>query len=95
VGFDDPAGRTWRGGAAGRAASPLGALFGKNGDDHVRVAPPPGGSAAPPPWRIEVIGAVKSRSAASPSTGHTAARPASLIERDTSNASPHERQQNA
>jgi hypothetical protein len=98
VGFDDPAGRTWRGAAVERAPAPVEVSFGKKGDDQLRVAPPVlggGAGAEPPPWRIDVIGTVKSRSASPPSTGHAASRPASLMARDTSNSSPHERQQNA
>ena len=94
VGLDDPAGRTWRG-VGGRAASPPGGVFGKKGEDQLRVALPAGGAAAPSAWRTEVIGAVKIRSAPRPSIGQVASRPASLIERETSNSSPQERQQNA
>jgi hypothetical protein len=98
VGFDEPGGSTWRGGVGGRDLSPLETLFGKKGDDQLRVAASPAGDladAAGSPWRTDVIGAVKTRSDPPPSTGHAASRPASLIERDTSNSSPHERQQNA
>jgi hypothetical protein len=100
VGFDEPGGSTWRGGVVGRGLSSLGTLFGKKGDDQLRlrVAPSAAGAladAAGSPWRTDVIGAVKTRSDPPPSTGHAASRPASPIERDTSNSSPHERQQNA
>jgi hypothetical protein len=94
VGFDEPAGNTCRG-RGGRGASAPGAVFGKKGEDQLRVALAVGGAAALSPWLTEVIGAVKMRSAPRPSTGHVASRPASLIERDTSNSSPQERQQNA
>ena len=55
VGFDDPAGRTWRGTPVVRGASPTGATFGKKGERPVRrAAPPPGGApAGPSPWRID------------------------------------------
>lgn len=97
VGFDEPAGRTWRGVAAGRAPAPIGVSFGKKGDDQPRVAPPALGAATggPSPWRIIVIGAVKRRSDSPPSAGHAASRPASLMARDTSNSIPQTRQQNA
>jgi hypothetical protein len=97
VGFEDPAGSTWRGTGAGGRVSLAGAVLGKNGDDQLRAELPAGDAAgaARSPWRTEVIGAVKTRSAPSPSTGHVASRPASLMERDTSNSSPQERQQNA
>ncbi len=48
-----------------------------------------------PPGGTDVIGAVKTRSDAPPSDGHLASRPASLMERDTSNSSPHVRQRKA
>jgi hypothetical protein len=97
VGFDEPAGRTWRVVAAERAPAPVGGSLGKKGDDQLRVAPPVLGAAAggPSPWRIVVIGAVKRRSAGPPSTGHAASRPASLMARDTSNSIPQIRQRNA
>jgi hypothetical protein len=97
VGFDEPAGRTWRGVAAERAPAPVGASLGKKGDDQLRVAPPVLGAAVggPASWRIVVIGAVKMRSVGPPSAGHAASRPASLIARDTSNSIPQTRQQNA
>jgi hypothetical protein len=90
VGFDEPGGSTWRGLAAGVGAPP----FGKKGDDHVRAARSPDGpaGAVPSPKRIAVIGAVKTRSASIRSTGHAAARPASLIARDTSNSRAQARQ---
>jgi hypothetical protein len=98
VGFDDPFGRTWRGFAAASCAIALVlASFGKNGSDQVRFgASPAGGAAAAvaPPSRIEIMGAVKSRSAPFPSTGHAAARPASAMARETSNSRPHARHRN-
>jgi hypothetical protein len=98
VGFDDPAGNTCRGVAgAWRGASAPGAVFGKKGDDQLRspVLSGEAAEAARPAWRTEVIGAVNIRSAPWPSTGQVASRPASLMERATSNSSPQERQQNA
>jgi hypothetical protein len=81
----------------GRGAWAPGTVLGKNGDDQLRPTPPPGeaAGAARSPRRTEVIGAVKTRSAPWPSTGHVASPPPSLIERDTSNSSPQERHQNA
>ena len=74
-----------------------GTVLGKNGDDQLRSTPRPREAAgvAGSLWRTDVIGAVKTRFAPWPSTGHVASRPASLMERDTSNSSPQERQQNA
>ncbi len=94
VGFDEPGGSTWRDVVAGRPASGLGAVFGKKGDDQLRAAGAATGSARPPsPWGTAVIGAVKTRSAGALSTGHVAGRPASLMGRETSNSSPHPRQE--
>ena len=99
VGFDEPAGRTWRGAAAeGTTPAPRVVSFGKKGDDQLRVTLSLLGAAAggpAPPCRNIVIGAVKRRSAGPPSAGQVASRPASLMARDTSNSRPQIRQQNA
>jgi hypothetical protein len=98
VGFDEPGGSTCRGFAGGRVASGLDAVFGKKGDDQLRVAlatGPPTETAALSPWRTAVIGAVNTRAASTPSTGQRAARPASLIGRETSNSRPHPPHRNA
>ena len=73
-------------------------MRGKNGDDQSRRTPEaPAAGAAPPsgvPWPRPVIGGVKTRSAAAPSRGHVAGRPASAMGRATSNSRPQALQRN-